>query len=221
MRLSRERRRDGPGQGAYVAALPHDFPPDAYLDTFETNAMAAMALFWANSGYATFNDFRDVDVSATSPEAHLQHALLEDAIVEQCEVPDADLERAMRRFYYRASPGTAAVTCASCCATDVPFADRGWFADGDLEGLSSLGVLEFVGFECRPDDPLLAPLRYTAAEDAAYDAPVPQPHVVDTVANRTLWRRYCRVVNLSLWKRVGWAAALRASPPKCPLVGVT
>ena len=40
----------------------------------------------------------------------------------------ADLERAMRRFYYRASPGTAAVTCASCCATDVPFADRGLFA---------------------------------------------------------------------------------------------
>ena len=134
MRLLRERRAAGRAleQGAYVAALPHGFPPDAYLETFETNAIAAQALFMANSGYALFNDFRGVDASRARvldrDTGRTDHDALAAAIVEQCEVPDADLERAMRRFYYRASPGTAAVTCASCCATDVPFADRGWFA---------------------------------------------------------------------------------------------
>ncbi len=192
--LHARREAHAPVQGPFVGAMPRGFPRDAYLDTFESNPIAAEALFWATSGYWQFSDYRRVDVSDAS-QAGL-HATLEAAINEQYRTSDAVVEDAMRRFHKRASPGTAAVVCASCCATDVPLAARGvpGLDHVDIEP-ADVGVLEFVSFAYHPDDPLFRPLLYTDEENAAYERPVPA-HVVDSTVNRVLWRRYRRTISV-------------------------
>jgi hypothetical protein len=50
--------------------MPRGFPLDAYLDTFESNPIAAEALFWATSGYWQFSDYRRVDVQWVNVHPH-------------------------------------------------------------------------------------------------------------------------------------------------------
>ena len=54
------------GQGPYTLAAPADMPTDEYHDTFERNAIANEANFWARSGLWRFEAFRDWDYSAVA-----------------------------------------------------------------------------------------------------------------------------------------------------------
>ena len=115
-------------------------------------------------------------------------AELKAAMRSECEVGAADIERVMAAYYARMDPTQSPRSCGCCGVMDIPI-------DEALPGApraSDVGVESFR--EVRLDDPILALLLYTDAQNTAYDLPVPS-HVRDTPANRERWQRFRPVIS--------------------------
>ena len=94
-------------------------------------------------------------------------AELKAAMRSEGEVGAADIERVMAAYYARMDPTQSLRSCGCCGVMDIPI-------DEALPGApqaSDVGVESFR--EVRLDDPILALLLYTDAENTAYDLPVP------------------------------------------------
>ena len=180
--MSRARQ---PGQGEFVQAMPPDMPSDAVLNEFESNVVAAQGLFWARTYNWLFEPWRDADFGEMSEETAAE---LKAAMRSECEVGAADIERVMAAYYARMDPTQSPRSCGCCGVMDIPI-------DEALPGAprsSDVGVESFR--EVRLDDPILALLLYTDAQNTAYDLPVPS-HVPDTPANRERWQRFRPVIS--------------------------
>ena len=181
----RKARARQPGQGEFVQAMPPDMPSDAVLNEFESNVVAAQGLFWARTYNWLFEPWRDADFGAMSEETATE---LKAAMRSECEVGAADIERVMAAYYARMDPTQSPRSCGCCGVMDIPI-------DEALPGApraSDVGVESFR--EVRLDDPILALLLYTDAQNTAYDLPVPS-HVPDTPANRERWQRFRPVIS--------------------------
>ena len=66
--LARNRRARRSGPESFRLAAPQDLPSKLFLDSFETNSVAGMAVFWARTGNYLFQDFRDEDFNLMSSE---------------------------------------------------------------------------------------------------------------------------------------------------------
>ena len=181
----RKARARQPGQGEFVQAMPPDMPSDAVLNEFESNVVAAQGLFWARTYNWLFEPWRDTDFGEMSEETATE---LKAAMRSECEVGAADIERVMAAYYARMDPTQSPRSCGCCGVMDIPI-------DAALPGApraSDVGVESFR--EVRLDDPILALLLYTDAQNTAYDLPVPS-HVPDTPANRERWQRFRPVIS--------------------------
>ena len=81
---ARNRRVLRSGPELFRLAAPEDLPSKLFLDSFETNPIAGMAVFWARTGNYLFQDFRDEDFnSMTSARAdQLKAAMDQEAKVD-------------------------------------------------------------------------------------------------------------------------------------------
>ena len=186
-------------------------PTDAYLNTFETRPIAGCAHFWARSWNWLFEDWRNADLAAMSPDEGRRFA---NAISSEAYLADHDLVRCMAKYRERFDPTQPARACGCCGRADVPLPPESRL-DPALVGL--MGVLSFT--EVRLDSRFMQPLQYTPEQTAAYELPVPR-HINDTAAARENWARYRLAISqIPVRLPDGTVTRLHLYPQLCGAVG--
>jgi len=204
---AREHRDARNAQGVYNLAAPADMPTDAVLAEFETNVASAQALFWASSGNYLFEAWRDLDFANMDADSA---ASLKAAMTQEGLVTDEDIERVMRDYHERMDPTLPPLACGCCGVADVPLPgfpldskrfeglQRQALKDAKADAKALEAKAEKLGIETfhvvQLDDPKLAVLLYTAAQNTSYELPVPA-HVADTPLNRARWQRFRPIIS--------------------------
>ena len=171
------------------------------------------AHYYAKTYNWRFADWQSADFASLHQDPAQLNAL-KLAMEQEAGVTDADCARFMAGYYKRMNPTQPANACGCCGTMDVPIPD-------DEKLAENLGILSFTeiplprlalrqhhhcgaergGYPCSAQCPwLLAPLTYSNAENAAYDAPWPA-HITPPLQLR----------GLSLLSGPGQASAQRHS----------
>lgn len=150
-------------------------PADAYLNTFETNPIAAQCLFFVRDHSWVCLAERDKDFNNLTAEeiAHLKVCFDDEAAVDA-----ATAERCVSEFNMRMGPGQVR-GCGCCGFADVPTDD----------GKVRHGIMTFVRVWL-PDE-MLQVLAFTAKDDAHYDG---RCHV--TPEDKARWLRYRKAISM-------------------------
>ncbi len=150
-------------------------PSDAFLNEFDVNPVAAIALHHALQYLWKSEDLRDIDFSALDGK-QLLNAL---SLMDEEDLPDhVDIWRCMVAYTCRVDPRQPVRACGCCGEADVP---------ATLHDSESRGILSFAKIPV--DDSRLKPLWYTGAEKQNFERRVPAL-IEDTAVNHDLWLRF-------------------------------
>ena len=178
------------------------------------------AHYYAKTYNWRFADWQSADFASLHQDPAQLNAL-KLAMEQEAGVTDADCARFMAGYYKRMNPTQPANACGCCGTMDVPIPD-------DEKLAENLGILSFTeiplprlalrqhhhcgaergGYPCSAQCPwLLAPLTYSDAENAAYDAPWPA-HITPPLQlrgpeleawreeQRKDWLRFRRIISM-------------------------
>ena len=157
-------------------AAGENTPSDAFLDNFDVDPVAALALHHALQYHWQGEDFRDADFNALDGQQLLDVL----SMLDEEGLPDhIDVARRMKAYTCRVDPRQPVRGCGCCGEADVPA--------GTLHDCGSRGILSFT--EIALNDGRLHPLWYTDAEKESFERRVPS-HIEDTDVNHDLWCRF-------------------------------
>jgi hypothetical protein len=176
--------------------MPDNMPTDEYLNTFEKNPYAGVALFWALRYNWQFSDYRTVTQEQLDVEWNDENSKLREGIVEDFEISDETIRLCHKEYYHSMNPTQPVNVCSCCGMADVSVTEN----VNDVFGEYRVNTFTAYPVHVENDslNPLLNILMYQDDSiENIEDLPLPS-HILNTPENVEKWRRYRVIKSLYL-----------------------